>query len=243
MSVDKRLDLSNDTSSYKNAVIGENAMIDPDVVVGYPYHPEGSPARIGKSAILRKGTIIYADVNIGDHFQSAHYAVVRAMVQIGNYCTLLNHSTLEGIVRMGTGVRIMSHVYVPSRTWFGDNVFVGPGVNFLNDRYPLRKDPMPEPRGATLEDDVMIGGGCTILPGVTIGERSFIAAGAVVNKNIPPHSFVVGVPGHISPLPNHLDMSNNKEVTHATRDFWHPKNQYPVKSLWPDYWAERFIVS
>ena len=70
----------------------------------------------------------------------------------------------------------MSHVYIPSRTWFGDNVFVGPGTTFLNDRYPCRAGiRRPRREGATIHDDVMIGGGCTILPGVTIGERSFIS--------------------------------------------------------------------
>ena len=90
----EQAELSRDTSSYTNAVIGEGALIDPDVMVGYRYHPECGPTRIGKSAILRKGTIIYGDVNIGDHFHSTHYAVIRAMVQIGDFCTLLNHSTL-----------------------------------------------------------------------------------------------------------------------------------------------------
>ena len=86
---------------------------------------------------------------------------------------------------MGNGVRIMSHVYIPSRTWIGDNVFIGPGATFLNDRFPFRRHPMPTPRGAIIEDDVMTGGGVTITPGITIGERSFVAAGAVVTKDVP----------------------------------------------------------
>ena len=52
--------------------------------------------------------------------------MVRAVVKIGDYCALMNHSAIEGIVRFGTGVRVMSHVYIPSRTWFGDNIIVGP---------------------------------------------------------------------------------------------------------------------
>ena len=73
-----------------------------------------------------RGHDIYGDVRIGDFFQSGHYAVIRAKVEIGNYCTVLNHSALEGLIRFGDGVRIMSRVYVPSRTWFGNHVFVGP---------------------------------------------------------------------------------------------------------------------
>ena len=226
--------------SFDNAIIGSNPQIDPDVTVGFRYHPECGPARIGDNCILHKGTVIYGDVTIGDHFHTVHYAVIRAMVKIGDHCTVLNHSTIEGVVRMGNGVRIMSHVYIPSRTWFGDNVFVGPGTTFLNDRYPCRRDPPPTPRGATIHDDVMIGGGCTILPGVTIGERSFIAAGAVVNKDVPPRSFVVGVPGRISPLPDHLDMPNNRLLTLQTSEFWNAQADYVGKSIWPDYWPDKW---
>lgn len=229
-----------DTTRFDNTIIGEGALVEPDVMVGFRYHTKCGPTRIGSHCILRKGTIIYGDVTIGDHFQSCHYAVIRAMVKMGDYCTLCNQSTIEGIVRMGNGVRIMSHTYIPSRTWIGDNVFIGPGVTFLNDRFPGRRDPMPTPRGATIHDDVMIGGGATILPGITIGERSFIAAGAVVTKDVPSHSFVVGVPGCISPLPETLDRPNNPKLTIQPLDLWHPEGEYPGEAVWPDYWDEKF---
>ena len=175
-----------------NALIGPRTLVEPDVRLGFRYHPDCGPAHIGADGILRAGTLIYGDVRIGDFFQSGHYAVIRAKVRIGDYCTLCNHSTIEGLVRMGRGVRVMSHVYIPSRTWFGDHVFVGPGTTFLNDRYPGRRDDPPVPRGATVDDDVMIGGGVTVLPGVRIGRQSFVAAGAVVTGDVPPNSLVVG---------------------------------------------------
>ena len=99
-----KIEGSSDTSHFDNATIGEGALIEPDVSVGFRYHPRCGPARIGKHCILRKGTVIYGDVTIGDHFHAAHYAVVRATVRMGNYCTLLNHSAIEGIARMGDGV-------------------------------------------------------------------------------------------------------------------------------------------
>ena len=108
----------------------------PDVSVGFRYPADCRPVRIGKHGILRKGTIIYGNVTIGDYFQSGHSAVIRAKVRIGDYCTLCHHSTLEGIIHLGTGFRILSHTYIPSRTWIGDHVFFGPGTTFLNDRPP-----------------------------------------------------------------------------------------------------------
>lgn len=222
-----------DTTQFENATIGEGTLIEPDVAVGFRYHAECGPARIGKNGILRKGTLIYGDVTAGDYLQTAHYAVIRAMVRMGDYCHLGNQSTIEGVVRLGDGVRIMSHVYIPSRTWIGDHVFIGPGVMFLNDRYPGRRDPMPTPRGATIEDDVMIGGGCTILPGVTIGERSFIAAGAVVNKDIPPRSFVVGAPGRASPLPSTSTCPTTASSQSNRRTSGTPRERTPASRYGP----------
>ena len=222
---------------FQNAVVGQESYLEPDVTVGFRYHRDCGPARIGRHAMLRKGTLIYGDTLIGDYFQTGHYAVIRAKVRIGNYCTIFNHSMLEGIIRMGDGVRIMAHVYIPSRSWFGDHVFVGPGVTILNDRTPGRYDDPPTPRGPTIEDHVMIGGGSTILPGITIGERSFIAAGSVVTKDIPPRSLVKGVPGRIQPLPEELDRPNHEDLTLQPVDLWHPLTNDLSAADWPEEWG------
>lgn len=226
----------NHQTDHERACIGEGAIIEPNVLVGYRYHAEAGPALIGDHATLRAGTIVYGDVEVGSHFQTGHHAVIRAKVKAGDYCTVFNHSTLEGVIRLGIGVRIMAHVYIPTRTWIGDHVFIGPGVTFLNDRTPGRVDPMPPVRGAFIEDDVMIGGGCTILPGVCIGQRSFIAAGSLVTKDIPPRSFVIGSPGRISPLPPALDRDNSRRLTEQPLDLWHPHAESWSHVDWPADW-------
>ena len=238
LTMNESIDATTDVSRFTNAHIGEGTLVEPDVVVGLRYHAKCGPCRIGKHGILRKGTIIYGDVVSGHYFQTGHYAVIRAKVRVGDYCTVCNHSTLEGIIRMGDGVRIMPHTYIPSRTWFGDHVFVGPGVVFLNAKYPGRGDIMETPRGATIEDEVMIGGGSTILPGITIGRRSFIAAGAVVTTDIPPRSLVVGVPGTVTPLPTALDVPVDRRLTTQPIDLWHPDTQDVESYGWPDDWPE-----
>ena len=130
------------SEAFDNAIIGSNAQIDPDVIVGYRYHPECGPARIGDNCILHKGTVIYGDVTIGDHFHTVHYAVIRAMVKIGDYCTVLNHSTIEGVVRMGNGVRIMSQRLHPVA-----DVVRRQRVRWARDDFPERPLPVP-PRPA-----------------------------------------------------------------------------------------------
>lgn len=207
-----------------SAQIGENTLLEPSTTVGFRYHPSAGPARIGHSGIVRIGTVIYGDVTLGNWFQSGHYTVIRAKVTAGDYCAIGNHTTLEGLVTLGTGVRIMHHVYIPSRTVFGDHVFVGPGCIFLNDLKPGRHGEAITPQGPTIEDEVVIGGSCTILPGVTIGRGSFIAAGALVTKDVPPSTFVKGVPGRFSALPQDLDRSNDRSLTEQPLDLWHPRS-------------------
>ena len=119
-------------------------------------------------------------------------------------------------------------------------MFIGPGVTFTNDRFSGdASKPMPTPRGATIEDHVMIGGGVTVMPDITIGEGSFVGGGArsVDQGTSRPRSFVIGVPGRISPLPAELDRPNIRELTIQTRSFWDPRSPYQGESVWPDWWA------
>lgn len=220
---------------WDNASVGANSIVEPNVQIGLRYHDGCGSASIGANSILRTGTIIYGDVRLGRYFQSGHYTVIRAKVTAGDYCTVSNHSTIEGLVEMGEGVRIMSHVYVPTRTRIGDHVFIGPGTTLLNDKYPGRVDPMPTPRGPIIDADVVIGGNCTILPGVHIGERSFIAAGANVISDVPAGSLVIGNPGRIQPLPADLDRPNNRALTLQRIDIWHPNTPDLGAVTWGEY--------
>lgn len=188
-------------STVPFAEIGTNAQIDPDVILGYRYPGDSQPTRIGDHAIIRSGSIIYANTTIGHHFQCGHQVLIRGEIVIGDRCVVHHKCTLEGRLKIGNGVKIMAHVYVPSRTTIGDFVFIGPGTTFLNAKYPMREGTV---QGATIEDHVCIGGGVTICPGVRIGRGSFIAAGAVVNKDVPPGTLAMGVPARHQPLPANI---------------------------------------
>ena len=221
---------------YENAQIGENTIIEENVIVGMKYHPECGKAIIGENSILRAGTVIYGDVKTGKYFQSGHHTVIRARVEMGDYCTITNGAVIEGMVKMGDSVRLMSHVYVASRTRFGDRVICGPNVVFLNEKKPGKED--IKPLGAYVEDDVMIGGGCLILPGVRIGAGSFIAAGAVVTKDVPPKSLVMGFPAKCMPLPADLDKTCIPEMAMQKVDLWHPEGPSPFAAGWPEGYGE-----
>lgn len=187
-------------------------------MLGYRYPGDSRPLRIGDYAIIRSGTVIYANTTIGDRFQCGHHVLIRAEVTIGDRCVVHHKATLEGRIRIGDGVKIMAHVYVPSGTVIGSMVFIGPGTTFLNDKYPMRRAAPVE--GARIEDHVTIGGGATILPGVRIGRNAFVGAGSVVSKDVPPDTLAYGVPARHYPLPDVLSGGNLPELLLPQTDLW-----------------------
>jgi acetyltransferase-like isoleucine patch superfamily enzyme len=76
----------------------------------------------------------------------------------------------------------------------GDDVFIGPNVTFLNDKYAPTRGKWRKDPGTVVEDGVTIGAGAVILPGVRIGKDARIGAGAVVTKDVGAGKQVVGVP-------------------------------------------------
>ncbi|MBW2154911.1 MAG: N-acetyltransferase [Deltaproteobacteria bacterium] len=198
--------------------IGKDPQIDEDVVLGYKYPGFSERLKIGDYAIIRSGTIIYADNVIGDRFSCGHRVLIRAKCVIGNRVIILHNSTLEGRVKIGYGVKIMAHVYIPSTTEIGNMVFIGPGTTFLNDKYPMRrKAPVQGPK---IEEHVTIGGGVTICPGIKIGRNSFIGAGSVVSKDVPPDTLAYGVPVRFHSLPEISDKGNLPELLLPQTDIW-----------------------
>lgn len=191
--------------------IGEHAQVDEGVTLGYHFDGAAHPLRIGDYAVIRSGSIIYAATVIGDRFSCGHMALIRGGIVIGNRVVVHHRVTLEGNLVIGNGVKIMAHVYVPSRTRIGDLVFIGPNVTILNDKRPQRVSDGGS-SGVTIEDRVTIGGGVTLCPGVTVGECAFVAAGAVVTKDVPPGMLAVGVPARCTPLPQDLADGNLPEL-------------------------------
>jgi acetyltransferase-like isoleucine patch superfamily enzyme len=198
--------------------LGDHAQIDPGVVLGYRYPGDSRPARIGDHAVIRSGTIIYANTTIGRRFSCGHQVLIRAEVTAGDRVVVHHRCTLEGRIRIGSGVKIMAHVYLPSTTEIGNMVFIGPNATFLNDRHPMRQ--AAPVAGAKVEDHATIGGGAVICPGIRIGRGAFVAAGAVVNKDVPPGVLARGVPARHYPLPESLAAGNLPELMLPQTDLW-----------------------
>lgn len=187
---------------------GTDTIIGAGCYVGLTYRDDAAPARLGAHCRIRAGSIIYGDVVAGDYFQTGHHVMVREHTTIGDHVVIGTNSVCDGQTRIASFVKIESNCYIPTHCEIGTRVFLGPGVVLTNDRYPLKQRDSYRPEGVVLEDGVTLGGGVVVCPGVTIGADSFVAAGAVVARDVPPRSFVKGVPGRVSDLPAALDERN-----------------------------------
>lgn len=187
---------------------GCSAMIQAGAIVGFKYTNDCRPVKFGNNCIVRSGSILYADITTGDDFQTGHNTVIREHTHFGNHIVIGTNTVIEGHVKIGDFVKIESNCFIPTHTVIGSRVFIGPGVVLTNDRYPQKMRDQYTPEGPVLEDGVTLGGGVVVVPGVRIGKGSFVAAGAAVSKDIPPMSFVKGIPGQISSLPEKLQEFN-----------------------------------
>lgn len=189
------------------ATTGENCTVHPEAILGHRYPDATEPTVIGTDATIRSGTILYADVTVGDEFTTGHDALVREHTEIGDGVLLGTKTVVDGTTTIGSNVSLQTGVYVPSHTAIGSHVFVGPRAVLTNDPYPVRQE--VDLTGPTLEDHVSIGANATLLPGVTVGEGSFVAAGSVVTEDVPPDTLAIGQPARHRPLPDRLQGANH----------------------------------
>lgn len=117
--------------------------------------------------------------------------------KIGKGCNLCAHTLVEGDVVIGDNVTLKSGVYLWDGTRIEENVFIGPNATFNNDSMPHSKVYPENFQGATIKFGASIGANATILPGITIGRYAMVGAGAVVTKDVPDFSVVVGNPAKI----------------------------------------------
>lgn len=182
---------------YKNVELGEGSIVGPYVIIGEP--PRGAddgefPTIIGKNAVIRSHTVIYAGNKIGDNFQSGHKVNIRENNEIGQNVSIGTHSVIEHHVKLHDGVRIHSNVFIPEFSEIEEEAWIGPNVVITNALHPLCPDTKKCMKGATIKRRAKVGANATLVPDITIGEMALVGAGAVVVGDVEPRAVVVGNP-------------------------------------------------
>lgn len=152
----------------------------------YFAHPT---AVVDEGARVGKGTKIW------------HFCHVSATSVIGERCVLGQNVYVGPNVRIGNNVHIQNNVSVYEGVTLEDDVFCGPSMVFTNVRDPRAAFPRAssaEYERTLVKRGASLGANCTVVCGVTIGEHAFVAAGAVVTKDVPPYALVVGVPARLA---------------------------------------------
>ena len=150
------------------------------------YQHRGKHSVIHRSA--RMDTPPYRIFSLGDYSVVESFACINNAVGdvvIGDHTRIGLHNTIIGPVEIGNHVNLAQGITVTALNHnFSD-------TNKRIDEQGVSTTPV------TIEDDVWVGANAVILPGVTIGEHCVVAAGAVVTKDVPPHSLVAGVPAKV----------------------------------------------
>jgi acetyltransferase-like isoleucine patch superfamily enzyme len=190
---------------HEGTVIGEHCSIEDHVVLGkrprLAAHSaawgEVGPLVLGARASVGSGAVIFAGASIGEGAILGDQSFVRERTSIGEGSVIGRGSAVDNDVSIGARVRVQTGVYLTAYTVVEDDVFVGPGVVTTNDDTMARHAPVAATPGAVLRRACRIGGGAILTPGVEIGEEAFVAAGALVTRDVAPRAVVMGVPARV----------------------------------------------
>lgn len=190
--------IDNNTTIRSGTKIGTHSNIGANCIIGEywmdfwdGHKPHNHPLIIGSGALIRSGSIIYAGSEIGDHFQTGHQVTIREKAHIGSHVSIGTLSDIQGNCHIGNYVRLHSNVHVGQLSRIDDCVWIFPYVVLTNDPTPPTEDLI----GVHIRSFAIVATGALLMPGVEVEGDSLIGAGAVITKNVPRYSVVVGNPG------------------------------------------------
>lgn len=143
------------------------------------------PQALCESTTVGTGTRVWA------------FAHVLPRAVIGQECNICDHVFIENDVVVGDRVTIKSGVQLWDGLRVADDVFIGPNATFSNDKFPRSKAHQATPLQTHLAAGCSIGAGAVVLPGLRIGARAMVGAGAVITHDVPARAIVSGNPARI----------------------------------------------
>lgn len=190
---------------HDGTVIGDGCLIEDHAVLGKrPRLARGSSAKgdvgaleLGARVTVCVGAVVFAGASIAAEAILGDQSYVRERSRVGAGSVIGRGSVVDNDVTVGARVKVQTSVYLTAFTTIEDDVFVGPGALTTNDDTMARHGDDTPLRGATLRRACRVGGGAVLTPGVEIGEEAFVAAGAVVTRDVPARAVVIGVPARV----------------------------------------------
>lgn len=137
-----------------------------------------------------------ANIGIGTRVWAFAHILPNAV--IGQDCNICDHVFIENDVVVGDRVTVKCGVQLWDGVRVENDVFIGPNATFTNDKFPRSRAYQEKLPTTVIETGASIGANATILPGITIGMRAMVGAGAVVTRSVPPRAVVMGNPARIT---------------------------------------------
>ncbi len=212
--------IGNNVVIHEGSIVKEGVRIDDNAIVGkLPMRSVNSifkdekklePCVIGKGCLIGANAVIYAGCTIGENTLIADLATIRENVNIGIKTIIGRGAAIENYSKIGSNCKVETNVYITAYSELEDNVFIAPGVITSNDNFASRtKERFKHFKGITVKKGGRIGAGATILPGKTIFEDGFVAAGSVVTKDVVSGTIVAGNPAkYLKDVPNEQLLKN-----------------------------------
>jgi len=150
-----------------------------------------------ESVLIHETAIVDEGADIGTGTRIWHFSHIMPGARIGNDCSLGQNVFVANNVSIGDRVKVQNNVSIYEGVTLEDCVFCGPSMVFTNVRTPRSAFPRnsaEQYQAIRVRYGASIGANATVVCGVTIGRWAFVAAGAVVTKDVPDHALVAGVP-------------------------------------------------
>lgn len=183
------------TIVHDDVELGDDAFVDGHCVLGQPTPlADGRPLVVGAGAVIRSHSVLYAGTSIGPGLRTGHHVTIREGLVAGVSLQVGTLADIQGRATFGDHVRTHSSVFVAQGAVIGSYVWLSPGVVLTDDPHP----PSDGWRaGVTIEDFAVVAARATVMPGVRVGTRSLVAAGALVTRDVAPDTLVAGVPARV----------------------------------------------
>ncbi len=153
------------------------------------------PLKVGADSSIGSHTVVMAGTKLGERVIVGDNAGIRERCTIGDDAVVGRSVTVENDTTIGARTKIQSGAYITAYVTLEDDVFIAPMVVTTNDNFMGRTEERHKQiKGCTIRRGARVGGGAHILPGVEIGEEAFVATAAVVTRDVPARTVVMGVP-------------------------------------------------